>query len=167
MTAATDGDRVGVLLAAAGATWETEVIERLERGGNAVRLAKRCVDLADLLASATTGTAGVAVVSPRLDGLDADSVDLLRRHGTRVVLVASPSDLVDGEAERMRRLGIDHLVTTAELDTLVATVADAGEAVAVPVVDDSSVAAGSSTTARRIAVWGPTGAPGRTTLAVG
>jgi MinD-like ATPase involved in chromosome partitioning or flagellar assembly len=167
MSAPSGSDRVGVLLAAAGATWETEVIDRLEHDGASVSLTKRCVDLADLLASATTGMAGVAVVSPRLDGLDADTVDRLRRLGIRVVLVASPPDLADGDAERMRRLGIEHLVTTAELDTLVATVADAGEGVEEPVVHDGSAPAGPSTQARRIAVWGPAGAPGRTTVGVG
>ena len=49
--------RVAVLVAAAGAGWEAEVLDRLERGGPALRLGKRCVDLTDLLASASTGLA--------------------------------------------------------------------------------------------------------------
>ena len=73
-------------------------------------LPKRCVDLTDLLATASTGTAVVAVVAPTLPGLDADSVDTLRRSGLGVVLVGTPEDLRDGEVERLRRLGVQHLL---------------------------------------------------------
>ena len=76
--------RVAVLVAAAGAGWEADVLERLERGGPALTLGKRCVDLTDLLASATTGLAAAAVVAPGLPGLDADSVATLQRAGVGV-----------------------------------------------------------------------------------
>ena len=48
---------------------------------------KRCVDLADLLASAATGQADVAVVSGELGGLDADAVMQLLRDDVRCVAV--------------------------------------------------------------------------------
>jgi hypothetical protein len=82
--------RVSVLVAAAGAPWEAAALDHLERGRPAVALAKRCVDLTDLLATASTGTASVAVVAPDLPGLDADSVEALRRSGLGVVLVGTP-----------------------------------------------------------------------------
>ena len=47
--------------------------------GGAGLVLKRCVDLADLLASAATGQADVAVVSADLPGLDADAVMQLLR----------------------------------------------------------------------------------------
>ena len=50
-------------------------------------LVKRCLDLTDLLATAATGTATVALVSHALPGLDADSVDRLARAGVRTVAV--------------------------------------------------------------------------------
>lgn len=171
--------RVPVLVAAAGAAWEAEALDRLERGGRGIVLTKRCVDLADLLATASTGLASVAVVGPGLAGLDADSVDALRRAGLGVVLVAAPADLVDGEAERMRRLGIEHVLSGSELaalaDTVVAAGADAGPGAAAPVEDhgpdgDLGDDPGSDVPVRQgrvVAVWGPAGAPGRTTLAVG
>ncbi len=166
--------RVPVLVAAAGAAWEAEALDRLERGGRGIVLTKRCVDLADLLATASTGLASVAVVSPGLVGLDVDSVDALRRAGLGVVLVAAPADLVNGETERMRRLGIEHVLSGSELTALPDTVAAAGaEAGPGPVApsEDAVVPAedvpATHAPGRVVAVWGPAGAPGRTTLAVG
>ena len=162
--------RTAVLVAAAGATWEADALDRLERGGPGVVLAKRCVDLADLLATASTGLATVAVVSPGLVGLDTDSVGALLRCGLGVVAVAGPDELQDGEADRLRRLGIEHLLTVPGIEDLARVVATAGAAA------PSAAAAGETPPAdegasagrgRVLAVWGPTGAPGRTTVAVG
>ena len=156
--------RIPVLVAAAGAAWEAEALEQLDRA-TAVLLAKRCVDLTDLLASAGTGLVGVAVVSPALPGLDADSVAALRSAGLGVVLVAAPAELADGDAERMRRLGIEHLLTTTEIGVLAETIATAAEdAPTAPLEAPDRHGAG---TGRLLAVWGPAGAPGRTTVAVG
>ena len=57
-------DRVTVLLAAGGEPWEASALRLLERRRRR-RVLKRCVDLADLLASAATGQADVAVVVGR------------------------------------------------------------------------------------------------------
>ncbi len=161
--------RVAVLVAAAGAPWEAEALDRLERGGPGVVLAKRCVDLADLLATASTGMASVAVVAPALPGLDADSVDALRRSGLGVVLVGSPDDLRDGEADRLRRLGIDHLLGSGDLEALPDTVTSAGGDAGPPAeeADDPAPRRVGHQRGRVVAVWGPAGAPGRTTVAVG
>jgi MinD-like ATPase involved in chromosome partitioning or flagellar assembly len=164
-------ERIPVLVAAAGAGWEAEALDRLDRAGPGVVLARRCVDLPDLLAAATTGTCRVALLSPALPGLDADAVDRLRRHGLAVVVVASPAALADGDAERLRRLGVEHLLTSAELGALAETVrvavadvvAGEPERDVVP-VDEGGPA---PRTGRTFAVWGPAGAPGRTTVAVG
>jgi MinD-like ATPase involved in chromosome partitioning or flagellar assembly len=159
--------RVAVLVAAAGAGWEAEVLDRLERGGPAVRLGKRCVDLTDLLASATTGLASAAVVAPGLPGLDADSVATLQRAGVGVLVVGTVEELRDDEPERLRRLGVAHVLTVAELPDLAGAVLAAGGDVRP--VDDEPVATAdaASPPGRLLAVWGPAGAPGRTTVAVG
>ena len=60
-------DQVTVLLAAGGAAWEAPALRLLNDGARLVL--KRCVDLTDLLASAGTGEADVAVVSGELSGL--------------------------------------------------------------------------------------------------
>jgi MinD-like ATPase involved in chromosome partitioning or flagellar assembly len=160
-------ERVAVLVAAAGASWEAEALDRLERDPGIV-LHRRCVDLPDLLGTASTGTTSVAVVSPTLPGLDADSVAALVRSGLQVVVVAAPDQLLDGDAERLRRLGVGHLLSSPELASLAETVRGAGEEAVVAGARSAvapSVPGGAA--GRLLVVWGPTGAPGRTTVAVG
>ncbi len=166
-----------MLVAAAGAPWEAQVLRQLSGprpagpGGTGVVLAKRCVDLADLLATASTSAAVLAVVSSTLPGLDADSVAVLHRAGLGVVLVAEPEELDEERTERWHRLGIDHLLPSTGLDILTETLARAGpDAVVAVAPDDLEPTAEDAVRApagRLIVVWGPTGAPGRTTVAVG
>jgi hypothetical protein len=80
-------DKVPVLVAASGAGWEAPALDALERGGPGIVLTRRCVDLTDLLATAATGLASVAVLSPDLPGLDSDSVQTLHRAGVAVLAV--------------------------------------------------------------------------------
>lgn len=160
-------ERVAVLVAAAGARWEAEALDGLARSA-AVAVSRRCVDLTDLLATASTGTADVVVLSPTLPGLDADSVATLRRLGLGLVLVAAPSDLLEGDAERLRRLGIAHLLTVAELGSLTDSVLAASTDAPVDVPPDPlGNLAPRTAPGRMVAVWGPAGAPGRTTVAIG
>lgn len=159
--------RLAVLVAAAGAAWEAEALDRLARGPG-IAVSRRCMDLTDLLAAASAGTASVAVLSPTLPGLDADSVAALRRSGLGLVLVAAPQELLDGDVERLRRLGVDHLLTAAELGSLTETVLAAGADAPVSDPPDPDLdPAERASPGRLVAVWGPTGAPGRTTVAVG
>jgi MinD-like ATPase involved in chromosome partitioning or flagellar assembly len=163
-----------VLLLAAGEPWESPVLTDLEAHPGVVVL-KRCVDVDDLLAAVTSGQADVAVVSLDAPGLDPGSVAHLRRHAVRPVAVSSalPED-VDAR-EHAGRLGITALVGRGELASLprvVTTVEDvadtrARDALPVPDLDvDPHVApARSVEPGRLVAVWGPAGAPGRTTVA--
>jgi MinD-like ATPase involved in chromosome partitioning or flagellar assembly len=163
--------RISVLVAASGAGWEAPALKALAVAGSGVVLLKRCVDLNDLLATASTGQARVAVVADELPGLDADSVDLLRRCGLGVVLVAGSSAVTEAGAARFRRFGVEYLVDGASLSSLVDDVLAAGadapqpgaQVLAEPVdpVDEEP------DPGRLVTVWGPTGAPGRTTVAVG
>ena len=161
-----------VLVAAAGAGWEAAALARLDRAPE-VALARRCVDLTDLLAAAGVGLGTVAVVDSGLPGLDADALAGLRRCGVGVVVVAAPDELDDGDVGRLRRLGADHLLVETELDALVTTVREAGEGLgpSPSAVPDDVAGLGRAAPARPhgrlLAVWGPTGAPGRTTVAVG
>lgn len=167
--------RLAVLVAASGASWEARALHQLSTGTPAAVLLKRCVDLSDLLATASTGQAQVALVAPGLPGLDAESVAVLGRAGVAVVVVAEPADLERGGEARIGRLGIEHVVESGSISQLSDAVAAAGgdappvEAAAGGDAADrlegphpSARAAG-----RTLAVWGPTGAPGRTTVAVG
>ena len=160
-----------VLVAASGASWEARALQQLSAGAPGIVVLKRCVDLTDLLASAATGEAQVCLVAYGLPGLDADSVDRLRRSGLSVVVVAEPAELDLGGADRVRRLGIDHVVESGSIEALNAEVLRAGadsQAVTLPVVAERDLASTQMPEpGRMLAVWGPTGAPGRTTVAVG
>jgi len=178
-------ERIGVLLAAAGASWEVEALRVVAAAPSGAVLLKRCVDLPDLLATATTGEARVAVVSAGIAGLDADSVAHLRRAGLGVVLVAEP-----GGPEHAGCLpGVFEVVVSDAVGSLGGVLsAAASDAVADSPARIPPNGAGESASpsrtggseepdgpaascldaqGRAIAVWGPTGAPGRTTVAVG
>lgn len=157
---------VPVLLAAAGAPWEATAVERLERRGSGTTLRRRCVDLPDLLAAARTGAGQVAVVAETLPGLDADAVAGLRGCGAQVVAVLDRAGDRAAE-ERLARLGV-LVCLGSDLDGLEEAVRAAAEGPASQTDDvpDGDAEAGPGTPGRLVAVWGPAGAPGRTTLAV-
>jgi MinD-like ATPase involved in chromosome partitioning or flagellar assembly len=173
-------ERIGVLLAAGGAGWEVEALQAVGSASSGAVLLKRCIDLPDLLATAATGQARVALVSTVLDGLDADSITHLRSAGVGVVLV---TDRPAGQGVP-ELPGVADVVDAADMGALLpalrAVAADvvaeeregpgrsAGPAAA-PGDEEVDAAAPHEHDAkgRVVAVWGPTGAPGRTTLAVG
>ncbi len=173
---------VPVLTAVDNAVWESALVSALERGALGVTVVRRCVDLADLLATAASGQAQAALLSADLRRLDRDALVQLRSAGVAVVGLVPPGD---EEAERtLRQLGVTQVLpsdSTAEQVTaaVLAAVQATPGADAVPdwadpraalpdlpgsAADDPPVALGSG---RVVAVWGPTGAPGRTTVAVG
>jgi MinD-like ATPase involved in chromosome partitioning or flagellar assembly len=164
-----------VLLLAAGEPWESPALADLEAHPGVVVL-KRCVDVDDLLAAVTSGQADVAVVSLDAPGLDAASVAHLRRHAVRLVAVTSSrSDDLDVR-EHAQRLGIAALVGAGELSSLpeaVTTVDDVADTRArdeqlpdLPGGADAPDATIDPTHGGRVVVvWGPAGAPGRTTVA--
>ena len=110
-------DRVTVLLAAGGQAWEAAAL-RLLSGGPTLVL-KRCVDLADLLASAATGQADVAVVAGDLPGLDADAVMHLLRDDVRCVAVGR-------DVDDLARIGVVGVVPEDDLSELTEVVSSAG-----------------------------------------
>ncbi len=171
------GGPVSVLLAAASAGWEPDAVALLADPTQAVHLVQRCLDLPDLLGAAATGVAEVAVVSDLLNGVDADSVARLHRHGVRVVVVRDGGSGSRLPAEALRRLDVDLVLSADDLPVLAVRVRDVALQVgAAPVVrtdrdPDAEGADGPSEAARRrvgrlVAVWGTRGAPGRTTSAV-
>ncbi len=168
-------ERVAVLMAAAGAGWEVDALRQLSAESARAVLLKRCVDLNDLLASAATGQGQVAVLAAGLPGLDASSIDHLRRSGLASILVVGPDPEESAVSERGRSLGVTEVLPRDALDRLVdLVVAAAAEPVAtMPVEPEPTGAAvptaevNSCVAGRLVAVWGPTGAQGRTTVAVG
>ena len=134
-----------VVVAAGGAAWESDVLREIEVS-TSLWLTRRCVDVAELLAVAPTA-AGAAFVATELSGLDADAVFRLERAGVRVIGL--------GDDERCRALGID---VRGEPGALEQAVADSGSPTR---PEESSEHSGATT----IAVWGSSGAPGRSTIA--
>jgi MinD-like ATPase involved in chromosome partitioning or flagellar assembly len=163
------GDRICVLLAAGNAGWEVEVLGALEAAGMVVL--RRCVDVPDLLAAATTGQAAVAVVAGELPDLDADAVTHLLRHDVRPVAVVSSVD----PGDRLARLGLAAVragESAGDPDVAGAVVAAVEDAAVgrmppdpEPVAEPALPVRGA--VGRVVAVWGPAGAPGRSTVAAG
>jgi MinD-like ATPase involved in chromosome partitioning or flagellar assembly len=138
---------------------------------------RRCADVAELLAAAAAGLGVVAVVSGDLPGLERDVVAALHDAGVRVVALVDAA--IPWEDERVRALGVDTVVvagpTFHDASALAGAVHDALRAadpaplaVTDRAPDDPYLAPGAQPVRHGavVAVWGPTGAPGRTTLAI-
>jgi MinD-like ATPase involved in chromosome partitioning or flagellar assembly len=176
---------VPVLTAVSDAVWEAELVAALERGDLGVGIVRRCVDLADLLATATTGQARAAVLSADLRRLDRDALTRLAVAGVAVVGLVPPGD--EDAERRLRQLGVATVLPSDSApDVLSAAVleavrrdvepspgerhalADPRQALpdALPEPPSAPAAAPPEGAGRVVAVWGPAGAPGRTTVAV-
>ena len=148
---------------------EAEFVEVL---GDApgLSLVRRCADVAELLSTGAAGVARVAVVSPDLRGLDRDALRHLAGHGVRVAgLVASTDE--EGE-RRLRQLGVATVLhpgdDAAAVAAALAALADAttSRPPEVAAAGDDPVPVHPGLPTPVTVVWGPTGAPGRTTVAV-
>ena len=127
-----------------------------------VSVARRCADLGEALAAAHAGLAAVAVVSEQPQ-LNRATVAEFAAAG--VALVGVPATAAG--AEQLRAIGVFACLDAGvDLGVLPAIIENAAAQGAVaPAARPEEV----PTVASRgslIAVWGPTGAPGRTTLAV-
>ena len=160
---------VVVLVVAAGAAWESAALALLgERAG--IVVLKRCVDVDDLLAAASAGQAHVAVLGIDAPGLDQAAVEHLRAYAVRPVAIVPGGAALDAAALRATRIGIRAMVAEDDLASLPDAVA-AGEeppdTVVRPAEPDEEATVSPTVAGRVIAVWGPAGAPGRTTVATG
>ncbi|GAB4080338.1 chromosome partitioning protein [Modestobacter muralis] len=168
-----------VFTAVTGAAWESELVGALDRDDHGVTVVRRCVDVGDLLAAATTGTGQAVLLSADLRRLDGAAVARLTAAGVAVVGLVEPGDT--RATERLRQWGVGRVLSAdADAETIARALREAvtGERsaghqigdprAALPVLglppeeSDRPVGRG-----RVVAVWGPTGAPGRTTVAVG
>lgn len=164
---------VVVLVVAAGASWEPAALAILEQHPGVVVL-KRCVDVDELLAAAASGQADVALVGVDAPGLDTRAVDQLRHHGLRPVAVVPTGPAEDAARMRAVRSGIARVVADSDLDALPAALTSPeepefgggdtapAEGGGQPSAYAQAVVEGGG---KVIAVWGPAGAPGRTTIA--
>ena len=181
--------KLPVLSAADGAGWEERLVTAFERGHHPVEIVRRCVDVVDLLAVAASGQGRAALVAASLRRLDVDAVDRLRAAGVVAVGVVARGDRAAEDG--LRSVGVLHVVPDDAEPSVVAAVlaqavradgtdmasagpdgtsrAFADPAVSMPIPPGAGPGPAPDEPARRgsvVAVWGPTGAPGRTTVAV-
>lgn len=172
-----------IALLASGAPWEARALKAVEAAPRMIVL-RRCVDLDDLMAAVTTGQVQVAVLAADVSGLDAAAVHHLGQHGVAAVAVL-PATHDEGARERLGQTGLRTVVEERDVDDLPTLLRALGES---PVPSRpargpagasrgegaspeesfgelADVVEGASQPGRVLAVWGPVGAPGRTTVA--
>jgi MinD-like ATPase involved in chromosome partitioning or flagellar assembly len=152
---------VGVIVAIRGDR-EAAIASQLGAHPDLV-ISRRCADLGEALAAAHAGVGSVAVVSEQSQ-LNRAVVAEFASAGVAVVGAPSSIDAV----EYFENLGVLHLILpdhTPEQMTSCVVVA-AADAPDIEDVPDAPALAADAPVGLVVAVWGPTGAPGRTTLAV-
>lgn len=177
------------VLTALAHDWEGRMVEVVNQLPG-IAVGRRCVDLPDLLAAASAGLGDVALVSSGLRGLDREALSHLRAHGVAVVGASRDGD--EASERHLRQLGVQRHVHVAtprpELVEVLTTAVPTPPGRSPFVVDPGAPWPGEDpptapiepitdltpppelvtgpVRGRVIAVWGPTGAPGRSTLAV-
>jgi MinD-like ATPase involved in chromosome partitioning or flagellar assembly len=171
---------VPVVTAGLATEWESGLVAAFARADHGLQVVRRCVDLTELLAAASAGLARAALVDAGLRGLDRDALTRCAIAGVAVVAVTAG---VEEEQRKLRSLGVLHVVAAGSTADEVAAALlraassapqlapyDVGDPLAAlpyptPPAAAESVASGGG--GRLVAVWGPTGAPGRTSVAIG
>lgn len=157
-----------------------DCVTGLEQLRGPVTVVRRCDEFADMIAACQTGIARAAIIAFDAGEITTTLVERLR--AAEVAIVALADD--DAAQERMRTLGVRHTRSGTDASVLAREVAAAvadleqhregapGVAFADPShalattsapPDEDSDTTGDGTV---MAFWGPTGAPGRTTIAV-
>ncbi|MBD7948864.1 AAA family ATPase [Oerskovia rustica] len=165
---------VASVLCAVRGSGETAVVTALTTPGSGVAVARRCADLTELLAAAGAGAGTAAIISADLPGINRESIAHLHGCGVRVVVLAGRQEWL---GDRLRAIGVDVVLDEdTPSEVLVATVRDEAHgrgrgqggppSGGLPAEPGDGARDQAPRTGRVVAVWGPAGAPGRTTLAV-
>lgn len=131
---------------------------------------RRCADVADVLAVGGAGLARVVVLGAELPDCDTETVGALRRAHVGVLVLLPTGPAGEQHERRWRALGVTRFApqdrSPADLAREVALAAGEEEdesAPPAPAVEETASWPGSG---RVVAVWGPHGSTGRTTLAL-
>ncbi|MBD7995381.1 tyrosine-protein kinase family protein [Arthrobacter sp. Sa2CUA1] len=166
-------------------TGTAALVQGLERLQGPVTVIRRCGELTELIAACQSGMARAAIVDDDAGELTASLAERLAAAGVALVVLADD----DETKARLETLGIQHAPRSLESTELAALVAEAvaGHQERFAARGSASSLADPAETLRRwelagretepaeplpesrgtlVAVWGPAGAPGRTTLAV-
>ncbi len=158
-----------VVVALGGVDWEPDLVAALHHPSAAVEVSRRCVSALELVTVAATTSARCALVAVAT-GLDNELVMRLRSHHVAVVgIAASASD-----EDEFRRIGVTDLVLITASDVASASREIAATVARVTTADGPTDTAGSNKVVvaqrhrgRLVAVWGPPGSPGRSSVAIG
>jgi cellulose biosynthesis protein BcsQ len=157
---------IPIALGAPGLPFEPQLLAGAAHAGIDVR--RRCVDAADLLGACLGAPGLVAVITAGLPRLSAEAVSRLRASGSPIIGVAVHS----GDRAALDNLGVSEVLdVTLSAEALLASLASylhlsAGMPGVWNVEPLSTSTIGEVRQGRLIAVWGPAGAPGRTTTAM-
>jgi MinD-like ATPase involved in chromosome partitioning or flagellar assembly len=176
---------VAILTAVGDAGAEADLAASLAGGEAGLRVVRRCVDLADLLAAAAAGVGRAVVLAADLRHLDREALARLAAEDVAVVGLVTSGD--EAAEHRLHRLGVRHvLARDASVADVAAAVRDAITGLAEPDEADEPedatsadldpgplatpastppVTVGEPPGGTIVAVWGAAGAPGRSTVA--
>ena len=157
-----------------------DLVGGLERLHGPVTVVRRCTELTELLAACQSGLARAAVVADGSEDLTASLVDRLGAVGVAVIALTDSAE----EAARLRGIGVASALTGVESAVLSDRIAEAvalltGDgprgahrssaadpgAALTPIEVESASSPDEPGPGQIIAVWGPAGSPGRTTVA--
>lgn len=149
-----------VVTALGSPTWETALVAQLAHPGTAVRLQRRCVDVVDVMSATSAGAPALVLLGADLPGLNADAV-------ARISQYAPVVGLASDELARQLLLGwgvasVSVLNPERPAEAVAAIIARLGERPrTAPATEAVAKHRG-----RLTAIWGPQGAPGRSTFAM-
>lgn len=152
---------IDLVLCASGRD-EVRIVHDLAQAGGGARVVRRCADLAETLAAAAAGVADAVVLDLTVRGLNREHLETIGRSAVVVGLVPSHHDPDDLPALAHR------VPADADVGTLLGAVVaameseDEGPWESTDDNDQEEGAAGG----RLLAVWGPTGSTGRSTIAM-
>jgi MinD-like ATPase involved in chromosome partitioning or flagellar assembly len=139
---------------------EAQLITDANRHGFSI--VRRCIEAADLLAAASVDDRAAIVLDASTPRLGTDVISGLKANRQIVVLVSD-----DQGAALARAWGLDRVIPDSSpgfMEDLIAALNEepSGHATLAPPSREAKVVQG-----QVVAVWGPTGAPGRSTIAMG
>ena len=151
---------IDIVLCASGADEVRLVHDLSTEHRQECRVVRRCADLAETLGAAAAGVGDAVVIDLATRGLDRDVIAQMLQ-GTSAVVGLSPTDPDPGATALGLRVVVPSSVDGGALLAAVReALEDPTEVQAAATVDTVPAPLG-----RVIAVWGPTGSPGRTTVA--
>ncbi len=148
-------DRSRIVWCTPGVANERALAESVRAAGWSI--SRECIDAADVLAAVSVEPGSIAVVSTAIQRVDAVLWgDLCARAASVVVIRGLGESGIPHASHHLHRTPIN-----AEPETLLQVLRDAGS-----LTDESSGLSNAAPRGPVIAVWGTSGAPGRTTMAI-